>query len=58
LTDVVGLNGGNVLVMQGAYGQEIVMDMDSSQIVVINTGESNHQGTKKLANKLIKYVRI
>ena len=48
LTDIIGLSGGNVLVMQGANGQEVSMDMDSSKIVVINAGKSDQQNTKKL----------
>jgi hypothetical protein len=48
LTDIIGLSGGNVLVMQGTNGQEVAMDMDSSKIPVINAGKSDQQSTKKI----------
>ena len=58
LTDIIGLSGGNVLVMQGANGQEVAMDMDSSKISVINAGKSDQQSTKKIQNIPITFGRI
>ena len=57
-TDIVGLLGRNVLVMNGANGQNIAMDMDNSQIVVISAGKSKHVNMKKLAYEPLKYGRI
>ena len=57
-TDIVGLLGRNVLVMNGANGQNIAMDMDNSRIVVISAGKSNHVNMKKLAYEPLKYGRI
>jgi hypothetical protein len=57
-TDIVGLLGRNVLVMNGANGQNIAMDMDNSRIVVISAGKSKHVNMKKLAYEPLKYGRI
>ena len=57
-TDIIGLIGRNVLVMNGANGQNIAMDMDNSQIVVISAGKSKHVNMKKLAYEPLKYGRI
>ena len=57
-TDIVGLLGRNVLVMNGANGQMIAMDMDNSRIVVVSAGKSNHVNMKKLAYEPLKYGRI
>ena len=57
-TGIVGLLGRNVLVMNGANGQNIAMDMDNSRIVVISAGKSNHVNMKKLAYEPLKYGRI
>jgi hypothetical protein len=57
-TDAAGLSGRNVLMMNGANGQTIAMDMDKSRIVVISAGKSNHVNEKKLAYEPIKYGRI
>ena len=57
-TDIVGLLGRNVLVMNGANGQNIAMDMDNSRIVIISAGKSNHVNMKKLAYEPLKYGRI
>ena len=57
-TDIVGLLGRNVLVMNGANGQNIAMDMDNSRIVVISAGKSRHVNMKKLAYEPLKYGRI
>ena len=37
-TDVIGLWKRNILVLNGANGQQIVIDMDNSRIVVISAG--------------------
>ncbi len=56
--DAAGLSGRNVLVMNGANGQTIAMDMDRSRIVVISAGKSHHVNQKKLAYEPLKYGRI
>ena len=57
-TDAAGLSGRNVLMMNGANGQTIAIDMDKSRIVVISAGKSNHVNEKKLAYEPLKYGRI
>jgi len=57
-TDAAGLIGRNILMMNGANGQTIAMDMDKSRIVVISAGKANHVNEKKLAYEPIKYGRI
>ena len=57
-TDFTGLSGRNVLLMDGYNGQQIVMDMDNSRIVVINAIKAKHYDTKKLGYEPIKYGRI
>jgi hypothetical protein len=57
-SDPAGLSGRNVLIMTGANGQTIVMDMDKSRIVVISAGKALHINQKKLAYEPIKYGRI
>ena len=57
-TDFHSLWGRNILLMDGASGQQIIMDMDNSRIVVINAIKSNHYNTKKLGFEPIKYGRI
>ena len=57
-TDAAGLIGRNILMMNGANGQTIAMDMDKSRIVVISAGKANHINEKKLAYEPIKYGRI
>jgi len=57
-SDVAGLSGRNVLVMNGANGQTIAMDMDRSRIVVISAGTAHHVNQKKLGYEPIKYGRI
>jgi len=57
-TDAAGLIGRNVLMMNGANGQTIGMDMDKSRIVVISAGKSHHVNEKKLAYEPLKYGRI
>ena len=57
-SDAAGLSGRNVLVMTGANGQTIAMDMDKSRIVVISAGKALHVNQKKLAYEPLKYGRI
>ena len=57
-TDFNGLWNKNILVMNGANGQEIAIDMDNSRIVVISAVKSGHFNTKKLGYEPIKYGRI
>lgn len=57
-SDAAGLSGRSILVMNGANGQTIVMDMDRSRIVVISAGTAHHVNQKKLAYEPIKYGRI
>lgn len=57
-TDVIGLWNRNILVLNGANGQQIVIDMDNSRIVVINAGKSNNYDSYKLGFEPIKYGRI
>ena len=47
-----------IFAMLGAYGQEIVINMDKSRIVVINAGQENFYHTRKLAFEPLKYGRI
>ena len=57
-TDVIGLWKRNILVLNGANGQQIVIDMDNSRIVVISAGKANYYDTYKLGYEPIKYGRI
>jgi len=57
-TDVIGLWNRNILVLNGANGQQIVIDMDNSRIVVINAGKSNNYDSYKLGFEPIKFGRI
>jgi hypothetical protein len=56
--DVVGLRGRRVLHMNGANGQQIVIDMDKSRIIVIGAVKANDYDTYKLGFEPIKYGRI
>ena len=47
-TDVVGLLGRNILVLNGANGQQIVIDMDNSRIVVICAVKAHRHHSYKL----------
>ena len=47
-SDVVGLSGCNILVLDGANGQQIVIDMDNSRIVVIGAVKAHHFNSYKL----------
>lgn len=55
--DVVGLRGRSVLAMNGANGQQIVIDMDKSRIIVIGAVKANDYDTYKLGFEPIKYGR-
>ena len=44
----------NILVMDGADGQQIVINLDDERIVVISAGQANWYNTKKIAYDLIK----
>lgn len=57
-TDFYGLNGRTILLMDGYLGQQIILDMDNSRIVVINAAKSRHYNTRKLGYEPIKYGRI
>ena len=53
-----GLKGRNILGMAGYNGQQIVIDIDNSRILVIAAIKSNHHDTYKLGYEPIKYGRI
>jgi len=57
-SDVVGLLGRNILVLNGANGQQIVIDMDNSRIVVIGAVKAHDYDSYKLGYEPIKYGRI
>lgn len=57
-TDIVGLQGREILVMNGYNGQQIVIDMDNSRIVVIGAVKADDYDTYKLGFEPIKYGRI
>lgn len=57
-TDFKELRGKVVLGMIGYNGQQIIMDMDTSRIVVLNAALSNHYDTYKLGLEPLKYGRI
>ena len=54
-SDVVGLLGRNILVLDGANGQQIVIDMDNSRIVVIGAVKAHHYDSYKLEYEPIKF---
>ena len=54
----LGLQGREILVLNGANGQQIVIDMDNSRIVVIGAVKSNDYDTYKLGYEPIKFGRI
>ena len=56
--DVVGLRDREILVMNGANGQQIAIDMDNSRIVVISAVKSHDYDTYRLGFQPIKYGRI
>ncbi|MDB3916770.1 hypothetical protein N9372_03665 [Alphaproteobacteria bacterium] len=53
-TSVHGMYEKNILVMDGADGQQIVINLDDERIVVISAGQANWYNTKKIAYDLIK----
>jgi hypothetical protein len=55
---VVGLRGRNILHMNGYNGQQIVIDMDKSRIIVIGAVKAMEYDTYKLGFEPIKYGRI
>lgn len=55
---VVGLRGRNLLHMNGYNGQQIVIDMDESRIIVIGAAKAKDYDTYKLGFEPIKYGRI
>ena len=57
-TDILGLQGREILVLNGANGQQIVIDMDNSRIVVIGAVKANDYDTYKLGYEPIKFGRI
>ena len=44
----------NIIVMNGADGQQIVINLDDERIVVISAGQANWYNTKSIAYDLIK----
>ena len=50
--------GANILVLNGANGQQIVIDMDNSRIVVIGAVKAHDYDTYKLGYEPIKFGRI
>ena len=57
-TDILGLSGSEILVLNGANGQQIVIDMDNSRIVVIGAVKANDYDSYKLGYEPIKFGRI
>ena len=57
-TDILGLQGREILVLNGSAGQQIVIDMDNSRIVVIGAVKANDYDSYKLGYEPIKYGRI
>ena len=48
----------NILLMDGADGQQIVINLDDDRIVVISAGQANFYDTKSIAYDLIKSGKI
>ena len=57
-TDIQGLNNQTILVMIGANGQQIAIDMDRKRIIIINAAMEKYYDTFKLGFEPIKYGRI
>ena len=57
-TDASGLEGKEILFLEGANGQIIAIDMSNSRITVVNAGKSNHVSLQKLVYEPLKYGRI
>ena len=55
---IVGLWQRNILVLNGANGQQIIIDMDNSRIVVIGAVKAHDYDSYKLGYEPIKYGRI
>ena len=56
--NIPDLENAPVLVMVGADGQQIAMDMNKSRIIVINAGQEGYYNTRKLGLEVLKYGRI
>jgi len=56
--DVVGLSRRNILVLNGYNGQQIIIDMDNSRIVVIGAVKAPEIDSHKLGFEPIMYGRI
>ena len=57
-TEFPGLTDRHVLGMSGYNGQQIIIDMDNSRIVVISAAKMNNYSSKKIGFDPIKYGRI
>lgn len=55
---IVGLWQRNILVLNGANGQQIIIDMDNSRIVVIGAVKASEYDSYKLGYEPIKFGRI
>ena len=55
---IVGLWQRNILVLNGANGQQIIIDMDNSRIVVIGAVKAHDYDSYKLGYEPIKFGRI
>ena len=53
-TSVNGMYDKNIIVMDGADGQQIAINLDDERIVVISAGQANWYNTKSIAYDLIK----
>jgi len=53
-TSVNGMYDKNIIVMNGADGQQIVINLDDERIIVITAGQANWYNTKSIAYDLIK----
>ena len=57
-TDIKGLENKTILVMNGANGQQIAIDIDDKRIVVMNAAMEKFYDTYKLGFEPLKYGRI
>lgn len=57
-TSINGLHGKKVFAMIGADGQQIIVNLDDSRIVVIAAGQEGWYNTKSIAYDLIKSGKI
>ena len=53
-TSISGINDKNILVMSGADGQQIAINLDDERIIVISAGQEGWYNTKRIAYDLIK----